>query len=237
MAESTEDTSNGSGKGAESKVIDGSEAPPPEPTLRVLLAQAIAPLLASSGAFGVLILSFGWSYAWHWFAFWEMPFSSLELGPNLLIEYGRYVILHFWWLAIGWLVALGVVAAFLQYKGTGSVYFVLLAVVGLLIPWLASDWLGKQRAHYDIESLAEQDFGTLPEVVVFLHKERVGDLPSSRIKTDGSVPYLCHRLIFRGKKGLWLVQLNEQAYPQETIFVGESAITYIRLRQAKGAAC
>lgn len=208
-----------------------------EPALRILLAQAIAPLLASGGAFGVLILSFGWSYAWHWFGYWDIPFASLDLGVDLFVEYGRLVVLHFWLVSVAWLLAVVGVFLLLRLLKTGSLPYVLIALIAFFLPWFFSDTLGQKRAEADISALQAKNFTKLPEVLVFLNQDRVSDIPASELSSIGRGPNLCHRLVFRDTAGLWLTRLDSASQPSMTYFLATDAVTYMRLREPKGGNC
>lgn len=207
------------------------------PSLLVRVAQATAPVLALSGAIGVLLLSFGWSYAWHWFAHWQVPFASLGLGPDLLLEYGRLVVVHFWWLALLWLLAIATAAGGLHRINAGTAHFACLIVVAFLIPWLSSHYLGAKRAEASVAELRAANFGGWPEVHVILNSEQAAVLPGSLLGELSIGPNLCYRLVLRASDGLWLVRIGGNGQPGPAAFLPNDAIVYLRLRAPSGGDC
>jgi len=207
------------------------------PSLTVRVARAIAPVLALGGVVGALLLSFGWSYAWHWFAHWQVPFASLELGPDLLLEYGRLVVVYFWWLALLWLLVISCAGWVLHRINASTAQFAILIVTACLIPWLSSHYLGAKRAEASIAQLHVTNFGGWPEVHLILRPESAATIPNSILATLSTGPNLCHRLLFRASDGLWLARLDQNGHPRAAIYLPHETITYLRLRRPSGGAC
>lgn len=213
---------------------DENEAPP---SFLTLLGKAITPVLSIAGFVGVLILSFGWSYAWHWFAQWGVPFASLELGADLLFEYGRLVIVYFWWLALLWIVVFsGSALAFYRFSAK-PIWLALLIVFAFVVPWLFSHQLGALRAAAAAKEQQASNFAGWPEVHLIFNGEVADALPEGIQAEMSTGPNLCYRLLFRATDGLWLAKIESSGLPSATVFIANDAITYLRLRDPRGGFC
>jgi len=205
--------------------------------LPALLSQAIALVLTLGGALGVLLLSFGWSFAWHWFAHWQIPFGSLGLGPDLLLEYGRIVVVHFWWLAVLWLLFIGFAAWAIDRRRGGTLPLAVLVVAAFLIPWLFSHYLGGKAAEAEIREARSANFAVFPEAQVLLHPSNAQALPESILDLLSNGPNLCYRLLLRSSDGLWLIRLGSAGLPIAAVFLPNNAFVYLRLRHPSGGEC
>lgn len=207
----------------------------PTPTsFASLLATAIAPIVAIGGSVGVLLLSLGWSYAWHWFAAWNVPFASLGLGPDVLLEYGRLVVLHFWWAALIWfvLVAAGGWAVF--HYDLGKSPFILLCLAAFLTPWFASHHLGKRAAGVEVQQIQRKQLAGLPGVILTFQPGLEAAL-TDRVRS--SLGTGCNLLLFKASDGLWLLWQRTGGWGSETIFIPNEAILHVRLRRPSGEQC
>ena len=205
--------------------------------LTVRVTRAIGPVLALGGLIAALILSFGWSYAWHWFAHWQVPLASLELGPDLLLEYGRLVVVYFWWLAILWLLVISAAGLGLNRINASDAQFTILIVAAFLIPWLSSHYLGAKRAEASVSEAHATNFGGLSEVHMILRPEHTAALPESIRTSLSTGPNLCYRLLFRSSDGLWLVRLDRSGHPGAAVFLPHESVLYLRLRRPRGGNC
>lgn len=204
-------------------------------TLPARLTQAIAPILAISGALGALLLSLGWSYAWHWFEAWDVPYASLGLGPSILFEYGRLVVLHFWWLAFLWLGVIFLSAWCIFHYNLSKGSLIAFCLTGFLAPWFGSHSLAKQVAYYELRQISEDRLSSLPEVQVLFRPDfeaAIGDRLKATLSNN-----LCHRLLFKAEDGLWLVRMNAVGGRYATVFISDEMIAYLRLRHPSGGDC
>lgn len=217
--------------------ITGAEVTPDQPSIAQVLARTIAPLLALGGAVGVLLLSFGWSYAWHWFESVGIPFVSLVLGPDTLLEYGRLVVIQFWWQALLWIavVAAGVLAIHTTLRRPALIVFLLGA--GFLLPWFASDKLGDATANAEYSEQRAERFGGWPEVHVLLSSDSAKVFPERVLAELSNGPHLCYRLMFRATDGLWLARMSGNGLPGAVVFLPAESIEYLRLRRPSGGDC
>lgn len=210
-------------------------SPPSQVSLAERVGKATAPILAIGGAIGVLLLSFGWSYAWHWFALWQVPFANLGLGGDILLEFGRLVVLKFWYLALAWALVIGLTGFFLA-RQSASLAAPLL-VFGLFLPWLSSHWLGEWRAKLAFAEQREANFGGLSQVHLIFDGDYAAAVPPKVLMELSTGPHLCYRLLFRSNDGLWLVRVREVGSPSAAVFIPKEAIAYLRLQTAAGGSC
>lgn len=180
---------------------------PSPPSFASRLTSAIAPILLVGGYIGALLLSLGWSFAWHWFATWNVPFTSLGVGPDVLLEYGRIVVLHHWWQFLVW-VALGVAGMWaIIYLNLGKGFLTLFCLSTFLVPWLASHSFGKRLADAEVQQIQRERFVGLPVVNLYLEPgldEALNERARAALVTG---PNLCHRLLYKALDGLWLLRL------------------------------
>ncbi len=204
-------------------------------TLPARLTQAIAPILAIGGALGALLLSLGWSFAWHWFAAWDVPYASLGLGPGILFEYGRLVVLHFWWLALLWIGLVSAGAWCIVHFNLAKGSMAGLCLVAFLLPWFSSDSLAEKVAHAELSQISQDRLSSLSEVHIRFRpnlEESLGERLAASFNEN-----LCHRLLFKAADGLWLVRMNAVGGRYATVFIPNDAIIYLRLRQPSGGEC
>jgi len=210
--------------------------PPSSPeTLSSSLTKAIAPILGIGGAIGALLLSLGWSYSWHWFDAWDVPYASLGLDPNILLEYGRLVVLHFWWLALSWIglvfAGLWCITRLTLPKGS----MVGLCLVAFLVPWFGSHSLAKHAARGELSRISEARLSNFPEVQILFRpglEEMLGDRVAAEMSES-----LCHRMLYKAVDGLWLVRMNAVGGRYSTVFIPTQTVTYLRLRPPSGGEC
>lgn len=199
--------------------------------------QSITPILALGSAFGVVFLSLGWSYAWHWFAEWQVPFTSLRIGADHLFEYGRIVLARFWWLAVIWVSVFCIGAWLLRVLGQGGSAFAVLFLIATFSPWLAGHQLAKIAVKAEVAKANAENFAGWPEAHVLLYGEYADDLPAN-IKSELSLgPDLCYRLLFRADDGVWLVRMNRIGQPEKAVFLPDDAILYLGVRSPSGGDC
>lgn len=206
-------------------------------TLSETLTKAIALTLAGGASLGILLLSFGWSFAWHWFGHWNVPFASLNIGSDLLLEYGRLVVVYYWWLALMWAFSILLSIWVLYRKAARPVAFACVLAAAFIGPWLASHTLGGMRARAEIMIQYADNFGGWPEVHAYLRSDHAAPIDDRILDTLSFGQNLCFRLLFRGPDGLWLIRMNGSGAPGATIFLPEEAIAYLRLRPPSGGDC
>lgn len=206
-------------------------------SLPATVLQATAPILAVGGAISVLLLSFGWSFGWYWFAIWNVPFASLNLGPDNLFEYGRIVVIRFWYLALLWLLIVCAVVFCIFRNKLGKAILAASLTAVFLLPWLCSDFLGAKAAERSAKLARSENYSAWSEVHLILTQDYSSVLPANILASLSEGPDLCHRLLFRADDGLWLVRMNSVGHPGAAIFVPEDAVAYLRLRLPRGADC
>lgn len=209
----------------------------PAASLVTLIAQAIAPVLAAGGAITALLLSLGWSYAWHWFAAWNVPFASLGLGADILLEYGRIVVQHFWWLTILWMSAAAFGVWYVHLKKLGTAALAGLFIIIFLAPWLSSHFLSGKAVDASVRKAYAQNFSSWPESHIILRPEHAKALSDNIRQSLSMGPSLCHRLLFRAPDGLWLVRMSSAGRPGAAVFLPKETIVYLRLRAPSGGDC
>lgn len=212
--------------------------PPSEPeSLVIRLTKAITPVLGFGGAAGVLLISLGWSYAWHWFAAWNVPFANLGLTPEILLEYGRLVVWHFWWQACVALAILVLAVSDAHRKRGCDKALPAVMLLVFLLPWLFSHKLADLAVTSALAQQRDQHYASWPEVQLILQPDQADALPSDLVTSLGTGPDLCHRLLFKAPDGLWLIRMNAIGRPGATVFVPSEAILYLRLRAPSGGDC
>ena len=205
--------------------------------MAIRLTKAIAPVLGLGGAASVLLISLGWSYAWHWFAAWNVPFANLGLTPEILLEYGRLVIWHFWWQGCFALAVLVLAVSYTHHKKGWEKAPTAIMLLVFLLPWLFSHKLADIAVASALAQQREQNYAGWPEVQLILQSDQADALPSHLVTALGTGPDLCHRLLFKAPDGLWLIRMNANGRPVATMFVPEKAILYLRLRAPSGGDC
>jgi hypothetical protein len=204
-------------------------------TLSSSLTKAIAPILGIGGALGALLLSLGWSFGWHWFDAWDVPYASLGLGPSILLEYGRLVVLHFWWLAVLWIGLVFACAWCITHFTLPKGSMIGLCLAAFLVPWFSSHSLAEQVARAELSRISETRLSSLPEVQILFRpglEATLGDRVAATLNEN-----LCHRLLYKAADGLWLVRMNAVGGRYATVFIPSDTITYLRLRQPRGGNC
>lgn len=190
-------------------------------------------LLGIVTVLGGIILSIGWSYAYTWFSFWQMPFSHLGLSTEHLFEYGRLALTK---LLASFIVFGGFgIACFLPFFGRGPISakpaLPYLAIIIIAVVWLSTHSLGRYAANRDIDTLVEANFEQLP--VAEITTKPNANLPKDLIR-DTSEPRLCYRVVFVASDALWIARLRDSSRVPLIAMIPRDQITMLRIHHLRG---
>ena len=220
----------------ETRVTLVDNKPESPPSLLSRLGTLLGQVAVLGGLFAALLISFGWSYAYHFAIIWHLPFVDLGVPLDQMLHFGRLVIIRNWWIIF--LIAGCTAGLFYfvlrRWPGNTLPLFTVLSAA-LLLLWGLSDPLGKRTAQAEMQAMQDQRYRSLPAVNLVLKPGHADGIePILREKLTGW--QYCYRLVYRAPEGMWLMR-PRRGVPRNPLFVNEGIIDAIHFRAPPPAGC
>jgi len=179
-----------------------------QPTSTVTAFLDLATLVALTAA---LIYTAGWSYAWRYFAHFQIGLLALEIPKEYYFVYGFWVFRDWRWLALAYLLVTLLVVWGKPYL-VQHAHWVRAAELPLVLAlFVLVSWMGVGTGRQHFQAQRDSDFPAMPRVRVWL-KPTPGE-EASMIELAAALPQGCHRLLLQNHSTLFVFRSRPGAFP------------------------
>ncbi|MDM8546107.1 hypothetical protein QUF61_06400 [Candidatus Venteria ishoeyi] len=148
-----------------------------------------------------LIYVIGWSYAYAYYAAFNLGLLSIDIPGQYFIIYGFWVLSDHWWLL---LLYLGIVAIWWLLRKRPRIQHALataLVPILILALFVGAYQLARYSAVQHFQAQQQQDYPAYPRVKIWL-KDKVQQPPDLQVVSD-ALPKGCYRLLLQsGRQAL-----------------------------------
>nr|VFJ77955.1 MAG: hypothetical protein BECKFW1821C_GA0114237_11542 [Candidatus Kentron sp. FW] len=164
----------------------------------------------------VLLYAAGWSYAYHWFGYFNLGVIHLGLPTEYHLMYGSWIMRDYWWFFL----MLFVFASFIWLLRPGPMPWLRWWILPLLVmAFMLVYSLGEKSAGHDFDQHKEQGFDRYPWTRVWLTPDVKADPALANLAEDLAAGR--YRLLVQSQTSLFLIKPVPKPRDKANMTAGE----------------